>query len=183
MGSFFTKLASLFDTFGDKNKDYRVIMLGLDNAGKTTLLYKLKLNQVVTTIPTIGFNVETVKHKNMSLTIWDVGGQDKLRSLWHHYYRDTDAVIFVVDSNDLGRLKEAAHELMGVLKDDALRDANLLVMVNKQDLPHAMNANAVAAELGLYGLKGRNWYVQPCTATSGDGVYEGIDWLSSSLRG
>ncbi len=64
----------------------RLLMLGLDAAGKTTILYKLKLNQDVTTIPTVGFNVETVTYKNVKFNVWDVGGQDKIRPLWRHYF-------------------------------------------------------------------------------------------------
>ena len=70
-------------------KDVRILMVGLDAAGKTTILYKLKLGEIVTTIPTIGFNVETVEYKNISFTVWDVGGQDKIRPLWRHYYQNT----------------------------------------------------------------------------------------------
>merc|ERR1711945_50216 len=69
------------------SKEMRILMVGLDAAGKTTILYKLKLGEVVTTIPTIGFNVETVEYKNISFTVWDVGGQDKIRPLWRHYYQ------------------------------------------------------------------------------------------------
>ena len=74
--------------------------VGLDAAGKTTILYKLKLGEVVTTIPTIGFNVETVHYKNITFTVWDVGGQDKIRPLWRHYYEDAQGLIFVVDSTN-----------------------------------------------------------------------------------
>merc|ERR1712195_452377 len=76
-------------------KDCRILMVGLDAAGKTTILYKLKLGEVVTTIPTIGFNVETVEYKNIAFTVWDVGGQDKIRPLWRHYYTNTEGIIFV----------------------------------------------------------------------------------------
>ena len=81
-------------------KEMRILMVGLDAAGKTTILYKLKLGEIVTTVPTIGFNVETVEYKNISFTVWDVGGQDKIRPLWRHYYQNTQGLIFVVDSND-----------------------------------------------------------------------------------
>merc|ERR1711907_45124 len=90
-------------------------MVGLDAAGKTTILYKLKLGEVVTTIPTIGFNVETVEYKNISFTVWDVGGQDKIRPLWRHYYQNTQGIIFVVDSNDRERVGEAKDELNRVM--------------------------------------------------------------------
>ena len=144
-------------------KDMRILMVGLDAAGKTTILYKLKLGEVVTTIPTIGFNVETVEYKNISFTVWDVGGQDKIRNLWRHYYQNTQGLIFVVDSND---------------KEEELKDADLLVFANKQDLPHAMSAPELTEKLGLQKLTGRQWYIQACCATTGDGLYEGLDWLS-----
>ena len=98
-------------------------MVGLDAAGKTTILYKLKLGEVVTTIPTIGFNVEQVEYKNISFTVWDVGGQDKIRPLWRHYYQNTEGLIFVVDSNDRERLDNARTELHKMLNEDELKDA------------------------------------------------------------
>ena len=86
MGLWFSRLVSVFSSFGSQNA--RILMLGLDAAGKTTILYKLKLNENVTTIPTIGFNVETVTPvKNVSFTVWDVGGQEKIRQLWRHYFQ------------------------------------------------------------------------------------------------
>jgi small GTP-binding protein len=88
-----------------------VCAVGLDAAGKTTILYKLKLGEIVTTIPTIGFNVETVEYKNINFTVWDVGGQDKIRPLWRHYFLNTQGLIFVVDSNDRERVQEAREEL------------------------------------------------------------------------
>uniref|UniRef100_F1LGW5 ADP-ribosylation factor 1-like 2 n=1 Tax=Ascaris suum TaxID=6253 RepID=F1LGW5_ASCSU len=90
-------------------------MVGLDAAGKTTILYKLKLGEIVTTIPTIGFNVETVEYKNISFTVWDVGGQDKIRPLWRHYFQNTQGLIFVVDSNDRERVEESREELHKML--------------------------------------------------------------------
>ncbi|XP_048782235.1 ADP-ribosylation factor 5 isoform X2 [Tympanuchus pallidicinctus] len=92
-------------------KQMRILMVGLDAAGKTTILYKLKLGEIVTTIPTIGFNVETVEYKNICFTVWDVGGQDKIRPLWRHYFQNTQGLIFVVDSNDRERVQESAEEL------------------------------------------------------------------------
>jgi len=162
-------------------KDVRILMVGLDAAGKTTILYKLKLGEIVTTIPTIGFNVETVEYKNISFTVWDVGGQDKIRPLWRHYYQNTQGVIFVVDSNDRDRVGEARDELHRMLNEDELRESILLVFANKQDLPNAMNAAEITDKLGLHSLRQRNWYIQSTCATTGDGLYEGLDWLSSAL--
>merc|ERR1719277_2507959 len=119
-------------------QEMRILMVGLDAAGKTTILYKLKLGEVVTTIPTIDFNVETVEYKNLSFTVWDVGGQDKIRKLWRHYYLGTHGAIFVVDSSDRERIEDAREELTKMLSEEEMRDAALLVLANKQDLPNAM---------------------------------------------
>ncbi|CAJ1056882.1 ADP-ribosylation factor 4-like [Xyrichtys novacula] len=162
-------------------KQMRILMVGLDAAGKTTILYKLKLGEVVTTIPTIGFNVETVEYKNISFTVWDVGGQDKIRPLWRHYFQNTQGLIFVVDSNDRERVREAADELSKMLSEDELRDAALLVFANKQDLPNALTMNDITEQLGLSSLRGKTWHVQGACATSGHGLYEGLDWLSQEL--
>jgi len=159
----------------------RILMVGLDAAGKTTILYKLKLGEIVTTIPTIGFNVETVEYKNISFTVWDVGGQDKIRPLWRHYFQNTQGLIFVVDSNDKERVSESKEELHKMLEEDDLRDACLLVFANKQDLPNAMAPGELTEKLGLNSLRNRRWYIQSTCATQGTGLYEGLDWLSSEL--
>merc|ERR1711998_242843 len=159
-------------------QDVRILMVGLDAAGKTTILYKLKLGEVVTTIPTIGFNVETVEYKNISFTVWDVGGQDKIRPLWRHYYQNTQGLIFVVDSNDRDRIVEASEELQKMLSEDELRDAILLVFANKQDLPNALPVHDLQDKLGLSVLRYRKWFIQSTCATTGDGLYEGLHWLS-----
>ena len=172
--------AKLWDRLFSK-KDMRILMVGLDAAGKTTILYKLKLGEVVTTIPTIGFNVETVEYKNISFTVWDVGGQDKIRPLWRHYYQNTQGIIFVVDSNDRERVEDARNELERMLSEDELRDAVLLVFANKQDLPKAMSPSEVTTALGLTSMS-RKWFCQGTCATTADGLYEGLDWLSSQLE-
>jgi len=184
MGNFFAKALSKMVC----QRETRVLMVGLDAAGKTTILYKLKLGEIVTTIPTIGFNVETIKLKNGEFTVWDIGGQDKIRPLWRHYYQNTSAIIFVVDSNDRERIDDssgsdnsAKEELHRMLAEDELRHAALLVFANKQDLPNAMSVNEVTEKLGLNTLRNRQWYIQSTCATTGDGLYEGLDWLWKTL--
>merc|ERR1712063_187734 len=162
-------------------RDMRILMVGLDAAGKTTILYKLKLGEVVTTIPTIGFNVETVEYKNISFNVWDIGGQDKIRKLWRYYYANTQGLIFVIDSNDRDRIEDAQEELAHMLNGDEMRDAVLLVFANKQDLPNSMTAAEVTEKLGLHNLRHRQWFIQSACATTGDGLYEGLDWLSRTL--
>eukprot|EP00741_Cyanophora_paradoxa_P003044 tig00000663_g2956.t1 len=161
-------------------RDYRILLVGLDNAGKTTILYKLRLGELVTTIPTIGFNVEQVAYKNISFTMWDVGGQDKIRPLWKHYFNGSHAVIYVVDSADRDRMDEARDELAYMLKSPELEGAAVLVLANKQDLPGALNAADVTSRLDL--PKSRRWFVQSCCAKTGEGLYEGLDWLAAALK-
>ena len=156
-------------------------MLGLDAAGKTTILYKLKLSDTVTTIPTVGFNVESVEYKNISMTVWDVGGQDKIRKLWKHYFQGSNALIFVVDSTDRDRIQDAQEEMMKIMNDDEMRNACLLVFANKQDLPNAMSAAELSEKLSLQQLRRHEWFIQSCCGTRGDGLYEGLDWLSRAL--
>jgi small GTP-binding protein len=178
MGNWFT---SLFNFTTEK----KLLMVGLDAAGKTTILYKLKLGEVVTTIPTIGFNVEEVQFKNLKMSIWDIGGQDKIRKLWRHYYDTANGIVFVVDSADRERLGEAREELMKLHRDTSLHgDVAFLVFANKQDLPNALPINQVLQELGLHNSSyvTRRWHLQGCCAVSGEGLYEGLEWLRNELR-
>ena len=172
-------ISKLFDSMFGK-KEMRILMLGLDAAGKTTILYKLKLGEVVSSVPTIGFNVETVEYKNIKFTVWDVGGQDKIRLLWRHYYQNTQGLIFVVDSSDKERVELAREELQRMLGEEELRDAVLLVFANKQDLG-VMSVAEVTEKLGLHTLRGRDWYIQGTCAMTGDGLYDGLDWLSKTV--
>ena len=168
MGFFFSKLWTKL--LG--KKDVRILMVGLDAAGKTTILYQLKMGETVKTIPTIGFNVETLDYKGLNFTVWDVGGQDKIRVLWKHYYQNTDGLIFVVDSNDRDRIEDAAEEL---------KESVVLVMANKQDLSGALSPNEVTEKMGMGQLKGRQWLVQGTSATTGQGLKEGLDWMAGVL--
>ena len=173
--------------FGRKPKECRVLMVGLDAAGKTTILYKLKLGEIISTIPTIGFHVESMEYKNLSFTCWDTGGSDKILRLWRHYFTNIQVLIYVVDSNDRDRISDAARDGLGSLawfmKEEQLRDAHVLVWANKQDLPNAMSVAEVTSKLGMNKLpRGRKWFVQGSFATSGDGLYEGIDWIMAMME-
>lgn len=163
-------------------KEFRILMVGLDAAGKTTILYKLKLGEVVTTIPTIGFNVENVEYKNISFTVWDVGGQGKIRPLWKHYFSNSQGLIFVVDSNDRDRIEDVREELHRMMVEEELRDVVLLIFANKQDLPNAMNVAELTEKLELHSIKQHEWYIQGACAKNGDGLYEGLDWLSRQIE-
>ncbi|CAJ2650842.1 ADP-ribosylation factor-like isoform X3 [Trifolium pratense] len=158
MGQAFRKL---FDTLSG-NSEIKVVMVGLDIAGKTTILYKLQLGKVVSTFPTVGFNVEKVQYKNVDFIVWDLAGRGlyKLRPVWKHYFNNTDGLIYVVDSVDRERIGEAKQEFQR----------------------GAMTPTEVCEGLGLFDLKNRKWHILGTCALKGDGLYEGLDWLSSTLK-
>jgi len=160
----------------------RILILGLDNAGKTTLLTKLKLGEVTHTTPTVGFNVESVQYKSVSFFMWDVGGQDQIRMLWRHYYDQTEAVIWVIDSSDRSRLKEAKDELDKVLSEERLQRTPLLVYANKQDQPGAMTVAEVIQALNISSMVTRQTHVEGAIATQGTGLHAGLEWLIVALK-
>ena len=170
-------VAKLFDT----NQENKIIVVGLDAGGKTTILHKIKLGTVTTIIPTIGFNLETIQYKGLNITCWDVGGSDKFYPPWRKYYANTNAIIYVVDSNDRVRIPEVRIELEKMLGEEDLREAILLVFANKQDLPNALNVNEITEGLGLKNLS-RKWNIQPSCARNGDGLYEGFEWVAANLQ-
>lgn len=179
MGLVFSKLFSLL--YG--SKEVRILILGLDGAGKTTILYRLQMGEVVTTIPTIGFNVETVSYKNIKFQVWDLGGQTSIRPYWRCYFANTDAIIYVVDSADHDRVQTSGEELQAMMEEEELKDAVLLVLANKQDIQGAMSPADISSRLGLSNLKNRQWTIQKCSAKTGDGLTEGLDWLVNIIQG
>ena len=134
--------------------------------------------------------------------MWEPGGQKKIKPLWRHYYQDKQAIIFVVDSNDRERIEPQDHGgdilneilsasddehnaktvLWEVLGEDELRNVPLLVFANKQDLPNAMSVNEITEKLGLNEIRDRKWWIQVCCATTGDGLYEGLDFLHNIFK-
>ncbi|XP_043853101.1 ADP-ribosylation factor-like protein 14 [Dromiciops gliroides] len=159
-----------------KVKHARVLLLGLDFSGKSTILYKLKHNKDFMTIPTIGFNVEMIEmEKNIYFTVWDVGGQKHMRSFWSHYCENTDVLVYVVDSSDHQHLEDSRREFELILKNEHIKHVPVVLLANKQDLPGALTAEDVTRKFKMKKNCGdRDWYVQPCCATSGDGLAEGF---------
>ena len=154
-------------------------MVGIDGAGKTTIFNRIKIGKLVETIPTMGFNIETLDYKGLSLILWDIGGQDKIRVLWRRFYENTDGIIFVVDSTDRDLIEDAAEELKKLLAEEELKDCHVLVMANKQDLNNALPPKEITEKLGMEQLKGNTWLVQGTSAVTGEGVNEGLDWMAS----
>ena len=161
----------------------RLLLVGLDNAGKTSVMFQLRIGKPVKTVPTVGFNVETIKHKKLTLHLWDVGGQDRLRPYWRHHYTGTQGIIYVIDSVDKARLDLSAAELHTMLADDQLADVALLVLANKQDMEGAMSAEEVGKRLDLAThCGGRPFKIQGCVATTGEGLAEGIEFLAANTK-
>jgi small GTP-binding protein len=160
-----------------------VLLVGLDGAGKTTILYKLKLGDIQETVPTIGFCVETVEYHTTRFTVFDVGGQQKIRPLWRHYFQNTAGLVFVVDAADKGRFDIVRDELKFLAEEADLNQVPFLMYANKMDLPNAASINEIQTALNLDTvLKGREWTIQACAAITGDGLYEGLDWLSRGFK-
>lgn len=178
MGILFSRMLS--SVFG--NREARILVLGLDNAGKTTILYRFQMGEVVSTIPTIGFNVETVQYNNIKFQVWDLGGQTSIRPYWRCYFPNTQAIIYVVDSSDIDRLVTAKEEFHAILEEDELKGAVVLVYANKQDLPGALDDAGVTEALELHKLKNRQWAIFKTSAIKGEGLFEGLDWLSNTLK-
>ncbi|XP_048201981.1 ADP-ribosylation factor-like protein 14 [Perognathus longimembris pacificus] len=162
-----------------------VLLLGLDSAGKSTLLYKLKHAKDFTTIPTIGFNVEMVEvESGPALTVWDIGGQEKMRPTWSLHCEDADGLVYVVDSTDQRRLQDSREEFKHILKNEHIRHVPVVILANKQDVPGALSAEDVTRGLQVPKLcSSRSWYVQPCCALSGEGLAEAFHRLATFLQG
>ena len=122
------------------------------------------------------------RYKNLRFQVWDLGGQTSIRPYWRCYYQNTNAVIYVVDSADTERMGISKQELVTMLEEEELKDAALMVFANKQDLPNAATAEVIAEKLGLSALKNRQWQIFKTSALKGDGLYDGLDWLISTLR-
>ena len=179
MGNVFSNLVGSLSS----SRRAKVLMLGLDGAGKSTVLYKLKLNETVNTIPTLGFNVETVQiARGVSFTIWDLGGQKTIRQLWKHYLTGCEGLLYIVDSADSERFSVAQEELAWVLHEKEMAGVPVVVLANKQDLPGAVAPDEIASKLGLQHYNDRHWCVHGTSAVSGDGIHEATQELSRFVK-
>lgn len=158
--------------------NFKICLIGLDNAGKTTILFQLHCNELVDTQPTLGSNVEEVKHKNVTFNVWDLGGQETLRHSWSTYYVNTNAIILVVDSTDVSRMSIVQNALRQVLTHEALTQAVILVYANKSDCVGHLSTHDIVDALGLSTVLSHQWHIQSCCALTGEGLYEGIDWIT-----
>ncbi|XP_063976484.1 ADP-ribosylation factor-like protein 2 isoform X1 [Diachasmimorpha longicaudata] len=174
-------LLTVLKKLKQKEKEMRILMLGLDNAGKTTILKRIVGEPIDTISPTVGFNIKTLEHQGCKLNIWDVGGQKSLRSYWRNYFESTDGLIWVVDSADKRRLEDCKVELYKLLQEERLQGASLLILANKQDLPGALSSAEIAEVLELAGIKTHHWQILRCSAVTAENLVEGIDWIVTDI--
>ena len=163
------------------SQEMRILLLGLDNAGKTTLLKQLASEEVNMVTPTIGFNVKSVQSQGFKLNVWDIGGQREIRPYWRNYFENTDVLIYVIDSTDDKRFLETSQELYNLLEEEKLAKIPLFIFANKQDLDSATKVGDIAERLKLCNIRERQWQIQPCSALMGDGVQDGMEWLCKHM--
>lgn len=168
-----------------KEKEVRILVLGLDNAGKTTIVRKFCGESIDTIEPTLGFNIKTILHRNYTLNIWDVGGQKTIRAYWRNYFEQTDGLIWVIDSSDLAeRLDTCRQELLNLLQQEKLIGATLVIFANKQDLDGSLSLEQIKDLFGLEleeKFRKRHWSIFGCSAVTGEGLVEGIDWIIDDI--
>ena len=177
MGFIFSKI---LDFFSRSRNNFKIIILGIQNAGKTTILYRLSIGQLVKTTPTIGSNVEEISYNNVKLQAWDLGGQESTRSIWDVYFINTDAIIYVIDTHD-ETYDDSKTQFYKLLKNEALKNAIILIYANKQDLPGAKSVGEIIQIYELDTIKDHIWHIQPCSAQTGEGLITGMKWLSDQL--
>lgn len=179
-------LDKLSNFLSSKRRDVNVLVVGLDNSGKTSIINHLKPNdsKLQTIVPTVGFNVEKFSAKALNFTTFDMSGQGKYRNLWEHYYKDVDAIIFVIDSSDRMRIVVSKEELISMITHQELKNRNIPVLffANKMDVRGALSAEEIGEELELNRIRNKRWQIFGSNALTGEGVAEGIDWLSQLIK-
>lgn len=170
-------LLSMLRKLKKSTKELRILLLGLDNAGKTSALKKLSEEEISHIMPTQGFNIKSLQQEGFKLNVWDIGGQKAIRPYWKNYYEGTDALIYVIDSSDRRRVEETGVELNALLEEEKLAGVPLLIFANKQDLLNAMTPKELSESLHLHNIRDRQWQIQACSAKTGNGLQEGIEWV------
>jgi ADP-ribosylation factor-like protein 2 len=176
-------LLSLVRKLKRKEHEARVLLLGLDNAGKSSVLQRWlgEHDGQHKIAPTLGFDIRTLERQDVRLMVWDVGGQDTIRAYWRNYFEETDALVWVVDSADRQRLDECAQVLKSLLLEEKMQGASLLILANKRDLTSGvMDLQTIADAVRPH--HSHKFLLQPCSAVTGEGLEEGLNWLIQELK-
>lgn len=174
-------LLSLLRSLKTTEKEHRILLLGLDNAGKTSILKKLADEEITHIMPTQGFNIKSIQKDGFKLNVWDIGGQKTIRPYWQNYFDNTDALVYVIDSADSNRVEETGVELNDLIDDEKLDTIPVLVLANKQDLNSAMTAQEIAKTLNLVNIRDRQWQINGVSAKTGDGLDKAFQWLVATI--
>eukprot|EP01135_Chromosphaera_perkinsii_P008932 Nk52_evm42s1524 gene=Nk52_evmTU42s1524 len=175
-------LLTLLRKLKRNDREVRILLLGLDNGGKTTLLKSLASEDITQITPTQGFNIKSVLREGCKFNVWDIGGQKAIRPYWKNYFENADCLIYVIDSADKKRMEETGFELQTLLEEEKLKGIPLIVFANKQDLVNALPASEVSECLNLASIRDRKWQIQPCSAISGEGVQDGMEWVVAQVN-
>ena len=175
-------LLSFLKRLKSSEVESRLILLGLDNAGKSTILRKLVDQEVDSIAPTQGFNIKSITADGFKLNVWDIGGQKSIRPYWRNYFNSTDAIIYVIDAADRRRMEEAGIELQQLLDEELLAGVPLLIYANKQDLINALSPAEIIAGLNLHAIRDRQWQIIGCSAKSGENLSDGVEFIVSELN-
>ncbi|KAL7540186.1 hypothetical protein ACHAXR_009921 [Thalassiosira sp. AJA248-18] len=175
-------LLSLLQKLKRSDNDARILVLGLDNSGKTTILKQLGNESINEVMPTQGFNVKSLVQNSFKLNVWDIGGQKSIRPYWRNYFDRTDALIYVIDSSDSRRMEETSLELDQLLNEEKLNGVPLLIFANKQDLLNALSADEIRDGLNLKNVRQREWTIQACSSKSGEGLEDGFQWVMTNMQ-
>ena len=166
-------------------EDFKIKMFGLEDTGKTTILYLIKIGTKINTIPTIGFNAETIINENheKNMTIWDVGGSEKIRPLWKHYLCNTNGLIWVYDISKKETYEESQNELKFILNNpDTKSDTPLLIIANKSDLNEEGNLINDYINGIQDCLNNRPYFIKDCNCDNLDSYKDGLDWLYNNMK-
>lgn len=174
-------LLKLLRSLKKSDKEHRILLLGLDNAGKTSILKKLADEEITHIMPTQGFNIKSISKEGFKLNVWDIGGQKSIRPYWQNYFDNTDALVYVIDSADQNRVEETGIELNELIDDEKLDTVPVLVLANKQDLVNALSAKDIATSLNLVNIRDRQWQINAVSAKTGDGLDDAFQWLVNTI--
>lgn len=163
------------------DQEVRILLLGLDNAGKTSILRKIANEDISCVTPTPGFSIKTICRGKLRVNVWDLGGQKAIRGFWRNYYDSTDAIIYVIDSSDRRRIEETGVELQQLLEEVKLAGVPILIYANKVDLMFALHTTEITRGLNLHAIRDRQWHIEGCSAKTGAGIQEGLQFVISEM--